>query len=142
ALRYLDLDGPDVLSIEAPQLDDDGRVLRAVRRAHPEAGGLVGHARPVEVELPGLEAGIAHQPAEQALPHRAVPPARRARAELRELDLPGTVDAERDRASVALVADREDRHRRAALRRARRVRPEHEPAGADVAEDVRSGHLR
>src|SRR6202044_1855629 len=92
------------------------------------------------LELGRLEASVAHQPAEEPVPERAVAAARRPRAQLRELELPAAVDAEGDRPAVAGLSDRQDGHRPAARRLARRVLPQDDASLAGVAEDVRAGH--
>ena len=65
-----------------------------------------------------------------------------ARCRFAEAEPVRAVERERDRASVAVLAEREERHRFARLRLATGVLPEHERTGARVADDVHARHRR
>lgn len=135
---HLDVDGLRA-RVRGRDVDHDGAVDPGQGRDTQDEG-LVRHAAPLERHLRGLEPGIAHQPTEHAVPERAVTTTRHLRGDLAEAEPVHAVDGDRDRASIAGVAEREQGHRLAVLRAADGVLPQHQRARLRAADDVRAGH--
>ena len=113
--------------------------LGAGRSDELERGRLARDTGTHERNAAGLVTRIAHQPAEQAVPERAVRASGGALGELAEAELVRRVGTERDRAAVASLAECEHGHR-ASARFALGVLPQHDRARTSRTERVRAFH--
>lgn len=122
-------------------LDGDG-AGRARKRCDVQGQRLARDARAAELDLRRLEPRIAHEPAEEPVPERAVPTAGEPGRHLAEAEPVRAVERDRHAAPVAELAEREQRHRLPGRRLARRVLPQHERAVACVVDEVGPRHRR